>query len=107
MRAPDSHIPPQQRNATWASARKDMVGSALQEARPQPDGRILGRFSAVVQLTRPTLRWHDFIAWLAWLLHLMSLVGFRNRLLALLDWSVDYLRRDTANRVSMSERDGV
>jgi hypothetical protein len=37
----------------------------------------------------------------------MSLVGFRNRLLALLDWSVDYLRRDTANRVSMSERDGI
>ena len=33
MRAPASRIPPQQRNATWASARKDMVGSALQEAR--------------------------------------------------------------------------
>ena len=69
---------------------------------------VLGRFSAVVQLTRPASRWHGFIAWLAWLLlHLLSLVGFRNRLLALLDWGVDYLRRDTANRVSASERDEV
>jgi NADH dehydrogenase len=69
---------------------------------------VLGRFSAVVQLTRPASHWRGFSAWLAWLLlHLMSLVGFRNRLLALLDWSVDYLRRDTANRVSASERDGV
>jgi hypothetical protein len=37
----------------------------------------------------------------------MSLVGLRNRLLLLLDWSVDYLRLDTANRMSMSERDEI
>jgi NADH dehydrogenase len=34
-----------------------------------------------------------FLAWLAWLgLHLFYLVGFRNRLLALVDWAADYLR---------------
>jgi NADH:ubiquinone reductase (H+-translocating) len=50
---------------------------------------IVARFSAVVSIGR--LRLAGFPAWLMWLLvHLLYLVGFRNRLTSLLDWAVAF-----------------
>ena len=46
----------------------------------------IGRSRAVVQAGRVKLA--GFIAWLAWLfVHLLLLIGFRNRLVVLLNWA--------------------
>jgi NADH dehydrogenase len=50
----------------------------------------IGRSSAVVALGRVQLT--GFFAWLFWLfVHLMQLVGFRNKLVVLVDWAWQYL----------------
>jgi NADH dehydrogenase len=51
----------------------------------------IGRNSAVAELPGH-IRFGGFPAWLAWLgLHLIFLIGFRNRLSVLLDWSWNYV----------------
>lgn len=67
---------------------------------------VIGRNSAVVHLFgRISLR--GYVAWVLWLsLHLAKLVGFRNRVAALLSWSGDYLFRDRVARLVISEIDG-
>jgi NADH dehydrogenase len=56
---------------------------------------VLGRFDAVCQLGKTN--WTGYPAWMMWLLlHIYRIVGARNRLRALLDWSGDYLRRSPA-----------
>lgn len=51
----------------------------------------IGRASAVVQTGR--LRFGGFIAWLAWcFVHIMYLVGFRNRVLVFIQWVWSYVR---------------
>jgi NADH dehydrogenase len=54
----------------------------------------LGRKAAVVQLPLPggrTLRFSGYPAWLFWLFaHVYFLVGFRNRLVVLIDWAWSY-----------------
>jgi NADH:ubiquinone reductase (H+-translocating) len=59
----------------------------------------IGRASAVVELPLgPTLR--GFPAWVAWLLlHLLQLVGFKNRASVLLSWIWNYAMRDHAARL--------
>jgi NADH dehydrogenase len=50
----------------------------------------IGRSAAVVSLGRIELT--GFLAWLFWLfVHLMQLVGFRNKLVVLVDWAWQYL----------------
>ena len=49
----------------------------------------IGRRAAIVDLGR--LRFSGFPAWLFWLAaHVFFLIGFRNRLVVLLDWAVAY-----------------
>jgi len=53
----------------------------------------IGRNSAVVDLTTPLgpLRFSGFPAWLFWLFaHIYFLIGFRNRLVVLIDWASAY-----------------
>ena len=51
----------------------------------------IGRNAAVAELPL-RIRFRGFPAWVAWLgLHLVFLIGFRNRLAVLLDWSWNYL----------------
>jgi NADH:ubiquinone reductase (H+-translocating) len=54
----------------------------------------LGRMAAVVQLPLPggrTLRFSGYPAWLFWLFaHVVFLIGFRNRLVVLIDWAWSY-----------------
>jgi len=50
----------------------------------------IGRTHAVAQIARVKLQ--GFVAWLAWLgVHLLFLVGFRNKLSVLLNWGFSYL----------------
>lgn len=57
----------------------------------------ISRFSAVASIGR--FRFAGFIAWLMWLgLHLVYLVGFKNRLTTLLHWAVSFVGRGGSER---------
>jgi NADH dehydrogenase len=57
----------------------------------------IGRNQAVVRLGR--LRFHGFLAWLIWIVvHIYQLIGFRNRLVVLINWAWDYFLYDRAIR---------
>ncbi len=58
----------------------------------------IGRNSAVAQFGR--VRFEGFLAWLIWLVvHIMTLIGFRNRFTVMLEWAVIYLRYDRGARL--------
>ncbi|GGD43134.1 NAD(P)/FAD-dependent oxidoreductase [Muriicola marianensis] len=53
----------------------------------------IGRRKAVVDLK--VLKFQGTFAWLVWMfVHIMSLVGFRNKIVAFLDWMVNYFTYD-------------
>ncbi|OBF07210.1 NADH dehydrogenase [Mycobacterium sp. ACS4054] len=53
---------------------------------------LISRYSAVAKIGK--LEFGGFIAWLAWLLlHLLYLVGFRNRVAAMFSWGISFLGR--------------
>ncbi|MBF0317756.1 MAG: NAD(P)/FAD-dependent oxidoreductase [Nitrospirae bacterium] len=58
----------------------------------------IGRNAAVVRLGQRNFT--GFIAWLVWLVvHLLNLIGFRNRVIVMLNWTLDYLLSDRAVRL--------
>jgi NADH dehydrogenase len=58
----------------------------------------IGRSRAIAQVGR--VRITGFIAWLAWLfIHLMALVGFRNRVAVLFEWAYAYLTYQRSARI--------
>lgn len=58
----------------------------------------VGRKLAVVDL--PFLRFQGTLAWLTWLfVHLMAILGVKNKLLIFMDWSWNYLRFDPSLRL--------
>jgi NADH dehydrogenase len=58
----------------------------------------IGRNHAVAELFG--IRLSGWIAWLVWLfVHLMQLVGFRNRLVVLINWAWQYLFYDRTVRL--------
>lgn len=62
---------------------------------------IVGKSAAVVKANR--LQMQGFLAWLAWLLvHLLLLVGFRNKLAVLLQWAFAYLKGKRSSRIIVS-----
>lgn len=68
---------------------------------------IVGRGAAVADLG--WIRFSGVVAWLAWLfLHILKLIGFRNRLSVLLQWAVAYITYQRSVRLitdtSRSER---
>ena len=59
----------------------------------------IGRHAAVAQLPGG-IRFRGIIGWLAWLgLHLVELIGFRNRANVLVNWGWNYLTYDRASRI--------
>ena len=61
----------------------------------------IGRNHAVADVRLFGREWHlqGIVAWLAWsLVHVISLVGFRNRLLVLLSWAGSYFSHDKGLR---------
>ena len=58
----------------------------------------IGRNKAVVEIG--AIRFQGAFAWFTWLaVHLMSLVGFRNRIVVLFNWMWNYLSYDRAIRI--------
>jgi NADH dehydrogenase len=58
----------------------------------------IGRNLAVVEL--PFLRFQGFFAWLTWMfVHLMAIVGVKNRLLIFINWFWNYITYDQSLRL--------
>jgi NADH:ubiquinone reductase (H+-translocating) len=67
----------------------------------------VGRNKAVVDLKK--LRFQGFFAWFVWMfVHLLSLIGFRNKLIVFINWLVSYFSYDKSNRLIIARpKDGV
>ncbi len=62
----------------------------------------IGRNAAVAATLG--LQFRGFLAWVVWLvIHLIGLIGFRNRLIVLINWTWDYLFYDRAVRLISRE----
>ncbi|MFC4096149.1 NAD(P)/FAD-dependent oxidoreductase [Euzebyella saccharophila] len=58
----------------------------------------VGRNKAVVDLNR--MKFSGFLAWFVWMfVHLMALVGFRNRVVVFFNWAYNYINYDKAARL--------
>ena len=63
----------------------------------------VSRFQAVASVKG--LRLSGFLAWLMWLaVHLIYLVGFKNRLTTVLHWTVSFVGRGRAERVATEQQ---
>lgn len=81
--------------AAAANVLRRLMGQPGQPFRYADYGNLatIGRNSAVVDLTSPLgpVRFSGYFAWLFWLFaHVYFLIGFRNRLVVLLDWAWAY-----------------
>jgi NADH dehydrogenase len=66
------------------------------------DMATIGRASAVADL--PSIQLKGWIAWLAWLfVHLVNLIGFRNRIIVMVQWAWAYFSYQRAIRLITGE----
>jgi len=89
--------------------RSEAAGRPLAPFRYRDKGSMatVGRAAAVVELPGG-LRFRGFIAWMAWLLlHLLQLVGFRNRTAVLASWIWNYVTYDHAARLILDQREAA
>ncbi len=78
-------------NHVAATVRDRLAGRASRPFRYRDWGNLatIGRRAAIVDLGK--LRFSGFLAWSFWLTaHIFFLIGFRNRVVVLLDWAVAY-----------------
>jgi NADH:ubiquinone reductase (H+-translocating) len=63
----------------------------------------ISRFSAIAEIGRIQLT--GFIAWLAWLfIHIIYLIGFKNRVTTLLHWTVSFVGRGRSERAVTTQQ---
>lgn len=94
----------QQGKAAAANIRRSVNADERRPFRYRDRGTLatIGRGAAVGQIGRR--RVHGFVAWLIWLfVHLMYLVGFRNRMAVLFDWAWAYLTWQRSARLITGE----
>lgn len=92
----------QQARTAAANVLRQLRGEPLEEFRYRDPGRLatIGRNKAVAQVRGRTFT--GFPAWALWAgAHLGKLIGFRNRLLVLVNWLDDYLFQRRAIRLVM------
>jgi NADH dehydrogenase len=67
------------------------------------DMATIGRASAVANL--PWIQLDGYLAWLAWLfIHLIKLIGFRNRIVVMVQWMWAYFSYQRAIRLITGNR---
>jgi len=84
--------------------KRALSGQALQPFRYKDPGLLatIGRNAAVARLAG--LSFSGFPAWLIWVgLHIYRLIGFRNRLVVLINWAWDYFFYETQVRLITKE----
>ena len=78
-----------------------LAGRATAPFRYRDKGSMatIGRNEAVVEFPNG-LRFHGFVGWLMWLgLHLIELMGFRNRANVFVNWAWNYVTYDRGSRL--------
>lgn len=66
----------------------------------------VGRNKAVVDVPKPRLHFGGFFAWLVWMfLHLMLILGVKNRLMVFINWMYNYVTYDQSLRLIFNEFD--
>jgi NADH dehydrogenase len=83
-----------------ANIARDLAGEPPLPFRYRDKGIMatIGRNAAVAQIG--PLQFTGLVAWLMWLgLHIVTLIGFRNRVLVLINWSWNYLTYDRGVRL--------
>ncbi len=90
--------------AAAANILRRLAGQPAQPFRYRDYGNLatIGRNAAVVDLTSPLghFRFSGYFAWLFWLFaHIYFLIGFRNRVVVLLDWAAAYWSKQRYARV--------
>jgi NADH:ubiquinone reductase (H+-translocating) len=88
------------------------AGKTMRPFRYKDKGTMatIGRKRAVadVKFFGREFRTQGFLAWLIWLfIHLISIIGFRNRLVVLINWMWNYISYDAAIRVILGRRKEV
>lgn len=97
----------QQGELTAQNILRDLRGETLQPFRYADQGNLatIGRSAAVAQLGR--WKFTGFVAWVVWLVvHLIQLIGFRNRVLVLINWAWNYLFGERGVRLITVRDDG-
>lgn len=93
-------------NYVAAAIRARIAGRATKPFRYQDWGNLatIGRRAAIVDLGK--LRFSGFPAWSFWLVaHIFFLIGFRNRMVVLLDWAVAYWTHQRNARIIVGRDD--
>ena len=86
--------------------RSDLKGRSRKSFRYRDLGSMatIGRSKAVASVFG--LKLSGLLAWLVWLfVHLLALVGFRNRLVVLLQWAWSYVTFERNSRLITGEQD--
>ncbi len=66
----------------------------------------VGRNLAVVDMPKPKLHFGGFIAWMVWMfLHLMLILGVKNRFFVFLNWVYNYFTRDQNLRLILDHKE--
>ena len=90
----------QQARLLAQNLKNSMKGKAMKPFKYKDQGSMatVGRNRAVVDLK--SFKFQGLFAWFVWMfVHLMSIVGFRNRLLVLISWMWSYFSYDRSNRL--------
>jgi NADH dehydrogenase len=94
----------QQGHYVARAIRARMAGSAVEPAFAYFDKGMLatiGRAYAVAHIGK--LRLYGFVAWVVWMaVHILYLIGFRNRMLVVLQWAWAYLTSQRGARVILT-----
>ena len=91
-----------------ANLKRALRGEPLAPFRYWDKGSLatIGRSRAIALIG--SLRLSGFIAWLAWLMiHIFFLIGFRNRLVVLIDWAWAYVTYDRGARLIIGRGRGT
>ena len=95
----------QQGDLVSENIKRQLEGRPLKRFRYKDRGTMvtIGRQAAVAQIYG--LQFRGFLAWLIWLtVHLVWLIGFRNRLLVLVNWAWNYFTYDRGVRLIRDRR---
>lgn len=95
----------QQAKTVARNVRNLIIGRQLEDFDYRDPGSLatIGRNAAVASVKG--FNFHGFIAWIIWLVvHLFWLIGFRNRLLVLINWAWDYFLYERAVRLITPSR---
>jgi NADH dehydrogenase len=99
----------QQGKRLGANIKNMMKGKPLKPFVYRDSGSMatIGRNRAVadVKLFGKDLKTQGFLAWMIWMfVHLFSIIGFRNRLIVLINWTYSYFSYDTGIRLIIGKK---